>query len=93
MRLETNEKGEIILKEVYSGVTLEASSGESIGICMRDTGFEFNYFGVWYEAKNGEVRKLSKDEEEPVCDHEKVEVEDDGMGNTHYCRKCGFWNF
>jgi hypothetical protein len=28
-----------------------------------------------------------------VCDHDKIEVEADHMGNTHYCKKCGLWNF
>ncbi|MFN5416471.1 MAG: hypothetical protein ACK5B9_05395 [Flavobacteriia bacterium] len=28
-----------------------------------------------------------------VCVHDKVEVEDDGLGNTHYCSKCREWNF
>ena len=27
------------------------------------------------------------------CDHNKVEVEMDDMGNTHYCSKCRLWNF
>jgi len=28
-----------------------------------------------------------------VCAHDKVEVEVDQMGNTHYCSKCRIWNF
>ena len=28
-----------------------------------------------------------------VCKHVKVEVDDDGLGNTHYCSKCREWNF
>lgn len=26
---------------------------------MRDSGFEFKYFGEWYEAKNGSINKLT----------------------------------
>jgi len=55
MKIETNEKGEIILKEVYSGVGLETSDGEFIGICMRDSGFEFNYEGNSYSAQKGNI--------------------------------------
>jgi hypothetical protein len=28
-----------------------------------------------------------------VCDHNKIEIDLDYMGNTHYCGKCGLWNF
>jgi hypothetical protein len=54
MKIEVKD-GEIILKEVFSGVGLETDSGETMGICMRDSGFEFNYGGKWYEAKGGRV--------------------------------------
>ena len=27
------------------------------------------------------------------CKHDRVDVEDDGLGNTHYCSKCRIWNF
>lgn len=60
MKIEVNDKKEIILKEVYSGVGLETIEGEFMGICMRDTGFEFNYNGTWYEAKEGIIRKLGE---------------------------------
>ncbi len=36
----------MVLKEVYSGVLLETRDKEFIRICMRDTGFEFNYIGT-----------------------------------------------
>ena len=58
MKIEVNDKSGIILKEVYSGVGFETTDGEILNICMRDSGFEFNYMGVWYEAKNGCVNKL-----------------------------------
>jgi hypothetical protein len=58
MKLTTDENGDIVLEEVYSGIGLKTTDGEYMGICMRDSGFEFNYQGVWYEAKNGIVNKL-----------------------------------
>lgn len=57
MKLNTNEKGDIILEDIYSGVELKTKDGESIKICMRDSGFEFNYMGVDYEAQKGVIRK------------------------------------
>lgn len=59
MQIEVEEKGNILLKQVYSSIVLESDNGERLAICMRDTGFEICYDGVWYEAKgyNG-VRPL-----------------------------------
>lgn len=28
-----------------------------------------------------------------VCVHDTITVEADHMGNTHYCKKCGLWNY
>ena len=58
MKIEVNEKREIILKEVFSGVGLETRDGEFIGICMRDSGFEFTYQGVLYSAQKGVIKKM-----------------------------------
>ena len=58
MKIGTTKNGEIVLTEVYSGVLLETRDKETMGICMRDTGFEFNYNGVWYEAKQGILREM-----------------------------------
>lgn len=65
MKIVIKEDGSRVFKEVYSGILLESNDGEEIGICMRDTGFEFNYQGVWYEAKEGVVRKMT-DYEIPI---------------------------
>ena len=58
MKISVDEDGELVLEEVFSGVGLKTSGGDKFGICMRDTGFEFRYAGVWYEAKNGKVNPL-----------------------------------
>lgn len=65
MKIVIKEDGSRVFKKVYSGILLESDDGEEIGICMRDTGFEFNYQGVWYEAKDGVVRKMC-DYENPI---------------------------
>lgn len=61
MKLNTNEKGDIILEDIYSGIELKTKDGESIKICMRDSGFEFNYMGIDYEAQKGVIRKRKND--------------------------------
>jgi hypothetical protein len=58
MKINTTDKGEILLTEVYSGVLLRTNDGETMGICMRDSGFEFNYEGEWYSAQKGVVTKM-----------------------------------
>jgi len=59
MKLEVDKDHCIVLEEVYSGIKLKSKEGEEMGICMRDSGFEFQYNNEWYEAKNGEVKKLN----------------------------------
>ena len=58
----TDENGITVLEEAYSGIGLRTKTDEYIGICMRDTGFEFNYQGVWYSAQKGKVIKMKKDD-------------------------------
>jgi len=61
MKIQVDENNEILLTEVYSGVGLKTRDGEFLGVCMRDTGFEFNYNGTWYEAKKGVIQKIGAD--------------------------------
>jgi len=58
MKIEVDEQGTIVLKKVYNAIVLETRDNEFISICMRDTGFEFNYNGIWYSAQKGEIKKL-----------------------------------
>lgn len=58
MKITTDDKGFIVVKEVYNPITLETNSNESMVLCMRDSGFEFTYNNVMYEAKNGEIRMV-----------------------------------
>ncbi len=58
MRIEVLTDYSFALKEVFSGVLFISPDKEEFGICMRDTGFEFQYAGVWYEAKQGVVNLL-----------------------------------
>lgn len=58
MKIEVLPDYSFVLKEVFSGVSLVSRDNEEFGICMRDSGFEFQYAGVWYEAKGGVINKL-----------------------------------
>lgn len=60
MKLKVNENRDIELSELFNGIALKSTDGEHFGICMRDGGFEFNYAGVWYEAKAGKINELDK---------------------------------
>lgn len=60
MKISTDENGEIEVTEVFNGINLKSDAGETFGICMRDSGFEFKYNGVWYEAKEGVINKLGE---------------------------------
>ena len=60
MRIEISPDRELVIKEVFSGVLLISDSGEEMGICMRDSGFEFTYAGAYYEAKTGKLSRLDQ---------------------------------
>lgn len=42
MKIETDENGELVIKEVFSGAFIETAEGNRIGFCMRDDTIEFN---------------------------------------------------
>lgn len=58
MRVGINKDGSQELREVYNPINLVTNSGESLSICMRDSGFEFNYGGNSFEAKLGDINLL-----------------------------------
>jgi len=60
MKVKVTEDFGIQLEEVFSGLTLKTESGETMSICMRDSGFEFNYQGKLYFAKEGYVEPFHK---------------------------------
>jgi len=58
MEININDDNEFTLKKVFNPVILETKEKEVFSICMRDGGFEFNYNGVWYEAKENKVTRI-----------------------------------
>lgn len=42
MKIELDDQGNIVILEVYSGLMMQTSEGNRLGICMRDDTFEIN---------------------------------------------------
>lgn len=62
MKVTVNEEGDICLEEVFNGIELKSTDGESISICMRDGGFEMRVGGKWYTINNGNIKMMSTGE-------------------------------
>jgi len=60
MKISVDEDNELLITEAYSGVGFKTRDGETFGICMRDVGYEFNYMGKWFEAKNGRIIPMKR---------------------------------
>lgn len=66
MKIDINERNELRLREVYSGVLLETQEGNAIGVCMRDDTLEINVIpsgckdGNWWvvDMAAGTIRKM-----------------------------------
>ena len=64
MKIDVDEERNIRLKEVYSGVLLETSEGNQLGVCMRDDTFELTipkldrYYTI--DMKTGDIMDLNK---------------------------------
>lgn len=42
MKIEVSQHGQILLREVFSGVVFEAAEGLQLSVCMRDDTFELS---------------------------------------------------
>lgn len=62
MKLETDEHGQITLKEVYASIRFVTDDGVELFLCMRDGGYEFKYAGRWYRVNDGKVLPHAKSE-------------------------------
>ena len=60
MRVSVDEKNGILIEDLYVGITLKTVDGETMSICARDSGFEFEYQGEKYFAKEGFVEPFKK---------------------------------
>ena len=62
MKIEVGEHGELILREVFSGVVFKTGDGEEFSICMRDSGFEFKQYWQAYLIEEPHVQWYGLDE-------------------------------
>ena len=62
MKIEVNEQGSIVLKEVYNSIILETEEGDKFAICMRDDTVEMTVAGsdMWHRANmdNGKIEEI-----------------------------------
>ena len=62
MKIEINEEGQQVLKEVFNSIILETSEGNKLAICMRDDTLEMRVVGSdeWYRADmaTGKIAEL-----------------------------------
>ena len=60
MKVEVNEHGTIVLKEVYNPIKLISNDNEFLIVIMRDSGFEICYENEFYDLKEGKIIKYVK---------------------------------
>lgn len=63
MKIDVSEKGSIILEEVYAGLGFKTNSGETLFVCMRDSGFELTYKEITLSLQKGIVKIKGTDDE------------------------------
>jgi len=61
MKLTVDDQSNIQLEEVFNNITLKTKDGETMSICMRDSGFEFKYQDKWYEAKKSQLKQFKEE--------------------------------
>lgn len=77
MEIAVAENGIIQLGKVFNPIQLITEAGEVITITMRDSGFEFYYYGKWYSAKNGIVGAVKLPEKTESVDYEQSFLKDE----------------
>jgi len=82
MKISVDKNSSILLEEVFNCILLKTTDGEDFSICMRDSGFEFKYEGVWYSAQNGNIKemKLSSRGNILVDQSDKNDMDNAGTG-------------
>lgn len=62
MKIESNNEGNFVIKEVFSPLILETAEGNQVGVCMRDNTVEMTVAGTgkWYRANmaTGDIEKM-----------------------------------
>lgn len=84
MKIEVDAKGHLVLKEVFSGVLMETSEGNQVGICMRDDTFEINVI-----PKKGQSQWFRVDMQDVTVMPEVIKGETNGRKKYDRRRKNG----
>jgi len=52
MKIEADQNGNLVVKEVFNSLIMETVEGNQIAVCMRDDTFELSVIGSddWYRA-------------------------------------------
>lgn len=50
MKIEVDEEGSIVLREIYNSVLLRTEEGNTLAVCMRDDTFELKTHGKLYRV-------------------------------------------
>ncbi len=62
MKIEINEQGQQVLKDVFNSIILETEGGNQLALCMRDDTVEMTVIGSdeWYRAniETGKIESL-----------------------------------
>lgn len=92
MKITVLENKNMLLEQIYNPVTLKTNSNEEITICMRDSGFEFDYEGKKYSAQKGIIEEVNSNfisidfgERENITlleDGDNVRIKIKGLGET-----------
>jgi hypothetical protein len=62
MEITVGENNTLNITKVFNGVKFITDKKETLFICMRDSGFEFTYNNVKYEAKDNIIKKVENKE-------------------------------
>jgi hypothetical protein len=80
MKVTVNEDFTLKFEEVFNPIELVTSKGEKMSICMRDGGFEFNYQGRGYSARNGALKSTYDEMEQKPGNLEQKSIKEIILG-------------
>lgn len=53
MRIETDEDGTLVFKEIFNSIAIETTEGKRLYVCLRDHGYEMKIDdGQWHLLTN-----------------------------------------
>lgn len=79
MKITVNEDRSLQIEEAYVGPVFKTSDGETLGVCMRDSGFEITYKAPgsterWFSLQNGKLEEMGVNESQPKRESDPAEI-------------------